>query len=167
MRPVDYVGRRSGKLVVVSATPPGGVRLLTCVCDCGGQAEMTADAFVQDRGVNPKSCDACRPIPRGNLRHGNKRRDVVSPTYRSWVAMKNRCRDLAAPKAKYYAAKGIGYEAAWEDYGAFLADMGERPAGHTLDRIDGRLGYFKENCRWATPYVQTHNRSNSIARVAP
>lgn len=157
----EWLGRKDGRLTVVAFTAPGpGGRMLTCACECGGTVAMKSESFVRQRkGARPKSCDACRQPAKGNLKHGNKRRDVVSPTYHSWVSMKNRCRNLTAPKAKYYAAKGIDYEARWEDYEAFLEDMGERPAGHTLDRIDGRLGYFRENCRWATPYVQTHNRT--------
>jgi hypothetical protein len=46
----------------------------------------------------------------------------------------------------------------WHDFAAFLADMGERPEGRTIDRVDGTLGYFKNNCRWATVAEQLANR---------
>lgn len=61
---------------------------------------------------------------------------------------------------KYYAAKGITISERWVDsFEAFLADMGERPEGKTLDRKNGNLGYSKENCRWATWKEQASNRN--------
>lgn len=74
--------------------------------------------------------------------------------------MKRRCRDATRENAKYYADKGISYDPAWEDFEAFLADMGVRPDGLTLDRIDNEKGYEKANCRWSTPKQQTRNRGN-------
>lgn len=53
---------------------------------------------------------------------------------------------------------GVSIDPRWNEFAPFLADMGERPAGTTIDRIDGTLGYFKGNCRWATPTQQTRNR---------
>jgi hypothetical protein len=65
--------------------------------------------------------------------------------------------------AKYYAERGIACDPSWDRFETFLADMGERPEGLTLDRIDNDLGYSKGNCRWATPLEQTHNRRAVIA----
>ena len=80
-------------------------------------------------------------------------------TYQSWVAMKSRClnaRDAGYPR---YGGAGITVCARWRaSYAAFLADMGERPPGMTLDRVDGTRGYEPGNCRWATARQQVANR---------
>ena len=72
--------------------------------------------------------------------------------------MKARCTNENTAGAKNYIGRGISYDPSWNDFEAFLADMGDRPAGKTLDRRDNDLGYSKANCRWATPLEQRHNR---------
>jgi hypothetical protein len=76
-------------------------------------------------------------------------------TYNTWVCMRRRCRGEGHWK---YTEKNIGYDPSWEEFTQFYLDMGERPAGMTLDRIDNSKGYSKENCRWATPKQQGSNR---------
>jgi len=84
-----------------------------------------------------------------------------SPTYNTWRSMKQRC----SPRGHYYD-KGIRVCAEWAlDFPRFLADMGERPDGHTLDRIDNELGYEPGNCRWATPEVQHANKRSPAGRT--
>jgi hypothetical protein len=91
--------------------------------------------------------------------HGHKSIAGASPTYESWRAMKRRCRDANRENARYYIGRGIDYDPRWERFEAFLEDMGVRPDGKTLDRVDNDKGYSKENCQWATPKQQTRNRS--------
>jgi radical SAM superfamily enzyme YgiQ (UPF0313 family) len=67
---------------------------------------------------------------------------------------------IVSKKNKTYAS--IDYDKKWEDFESFLKDMGERPKGHTLDRIDNTKGYYKENCRWATQTQQCRNKSNNV-----
>jgi|688.fasta_scaffold60282_13 hypothetical protein len=83
-----------------------------------------------------------------------------SPTYRSWGMMIQRCTNPKHSWYKLYGGKGIKIIDKWLDFKNFLADMGERPVGKSLDRIDGNLNYCKENCRWATPKEQSRNRTN-------
>ena len=80
------------------------------------------------------------------------------PTYVSWVGMKHRCRCPTASNYYIYGQRGITYCSEWEDYEKFLADMGERPAGTSLDRIDHNKGYEPGNCRWADATTQANNR---------
>lgn len=82
-----------------------------------------------------------------------------TPTYTSWKTMHNRCADPNATGYEYYGGKGIKVCERWRSFEAFLTDMGVRPEGRTLDRIDGSRDYEPGNCRWASPFEQTHNRT--------
>jgi hypothetical protein len=84
-----------------------------------------------------------------------------TPTYKTWQAMHGRCRGRLS-KAAYYSEKGITVCTAWADFANFYADMGERPAGMTLDRIDSSLGYSPANCRWATKQMQMRNKGDNV-----
>ena len=79
-----------------------------------------------------------------------------TPTYRSWAEMKYRCGN---PNRRVYFQ--VNYDPSWEDFRIFFRDMGVRPKGPTLDRIDGSKGYSKNNCRWATNAEQAFNRKST------
>jgi hypothetical protein len=82
-------------------------------------------------------------------------------THRSWSAMMQRCFNSKLRDYKSYGAKGITVCERWQIFLNFFADMGERPAGTTLDRYPNPAGNYEPgNCRWATPLEQTLNRKN-------
>lgn len=88
------------------------------------------------------------------IKHG---RNQTDSTYGTWRAMKERCR-----KRKSYIDKNITVCNEWAtDFLVFLSDMGERPEGKTIDRINNNKGYYKENCRWASPEAQSKNTSRN------
>lgn len=104
------------------------------------------------------------PMPHNerSLRHGHTKGGVYSPTYHSWQAMMARVRYPDRDIEKKHAARGIGVCERWELFDNFLANMGERPDGTTLDRYPDNDGNYEPgNCRWATPVDQARNRRNS------
>jgi len=89
-----------------------------------------------------------------SLTHGQSH----TPTYTSWYAMKQRCSNPNNKVYKYYMERGIDFCERWRKFENFLEDMGPRPEGKTLDRIDNDKGYSIENCRWATHSEQRINQ---------
>lgn len=85
-----------------------------------------------------------------------------SRTYLSWQEMKRRCRNPKAPWFELYGGRGISVCERWDKFENFLADMGERPDGRTLERIESNGNYEPGNCRWATPGEQNRNTSRNI-----
>ena len=96
-------------------------------------------------------------------KHGHTTHSGTSPTYNSWTNMVARCYRPSAGRYKDYGAKGITVCDRWRfSFENFLADMGERPEGCTLDRKDNKEGYTPENCKWSTTAEQQRNRKNNV-----
>lgn len=158
----EFVGLTLGHwtvLRVLDATPDGR-RLCQCRCQCGTLRWIRLDYLTGTRGTNA-SCGCADPRPR-DLKYGTKAHRI--PEYRTWRAMKKRCRSSEPGKYARYGGRGIKVCDRWNnDFAAFLSDMGPRPSRkHSLDRIDVNGDYDPSNCRWATQKEQCRNKTTNV-----
>ena len=114
--------------------------------------------MTKSSGAYPKVTAALIGNKHG-LKHGHNPKGNPSPTYNSWVNMKRRCYEPSHQSYRLYGGRGIQVCQRWvNDFSAFLADMGERPTGMSIDRIDRDGNYEPGNCRWATASEQQRNK---------
>lgn len=158
------VGKRFGDLTMVRLAAERGDRnriLGVFCCACGVIVRKPVARVAA--GKVPLHC-GCKTDHGAHRTHGQR----YSPAYVSWLAMKRRCLDPNDKDYPRYGAKGIGVSPQWTlSFAAFYHDMGDRPEGMTLDRIDGSKGYSRENCRWATPTEQARNRRDLTVVSTP
>ena len=84
------------------------------------------------------------------------------PLYKTWENMKARCNNPNHQSYKSYGGRGIKVCKRWDDFKKFADDMGEKPDGHTMDRIDNDADYEPDNCRWSTYEEQNNNKRNNV-----
>lgn len=153
----NITGKRFGRLLVISFVEMRGrsVRWL-CRCDCGTERTFDGGSLRLGRAA---SCGCSHKGQMNAKTHGHTINDAASPTYRSWYAMIKRCENPKAINFSNYGGRGIKVCEGWrESFAAFLADMGPRPDGCTLDRINNDGNYELTNCRWATRSQQLINQ---------
>lgn len=123
-----------------------------CICECGNIVVVRGNSLSSN---NTRSCGCIKGCPKT---HGHHTRNLRSPTYQSWAGMLQRCNNPNREVYSYYGERGITVCEEWKDFKNFLKDMGERPKGLTLERIDNDKGYSPDNCKWATHSEQVSNR---------
>lgn len=174
----DRIGQRFGRLKVVSRAEngPGGKARWNCLCDCGSNKTVNgwdlAGGRSQSCGCLQSERTATSNVARtkhGHARDGGGNKRLTTPEYRSWKAMLERCRNPNAPNFHLYGGRGIAVCDRWlgcEGFVNFLADMGKRPKGQTIDRRDTDGDYTPDNCRWATAKTQAKNRRHTPEYMA-
>lgn len=162
-------GKRFGRAVVIELTmsPEGRTdRHYRCRCDCGKEFVTRGNSLSSG---HTKSCGCWREEVRAatartrSLVHGHTVGREESPTHGSWAAMFDRCENPKDAAYYRYGGRGITICDRWREpngqgFANFLKDMGERPDGRSIDRIDNDGNYEPGNCRWATHSQQMKNR---------
>lgn len=161
---LDLTGTRFGRITVLGFHSRAG-KFITwyCRCDCGKETVVHGGNL---KSGHTRSC-GCLEIEvrsKGTMfRHGASANDKETPEFVVWKKIRERCLSQACPAYADYGGRGIGMCQSWQDdFTNFLNDMGPRPPGTSIDRINNDLGYFKENCRWATQIQQANNKRNNI-----
>lgn len=129
-----------------------------CKCLICGSTTIVSRPNLKSGNTKDCGCKKSEKISNTHKTHGESN----SYTWKSWSKMRRRIK-LGSKHSPIYGK--IKIQESWDSFSNFLSDMGERPEGMTLDRIDNSKGYYKENCRWATPYQQNRNRSTNVILI--
>lgn len=178
---ISLVGRKFGKLKVLRETSTEDIYV--CQCKCGRKVNLFRSQLTKSvvrhcgcsrKNSNPKAKNTYQKFRSTEFAHirsyttrDGRQLQKYSSEMLSYTAMKNRCLYKSLPAYQEYGARGIMICPRWlvrngQGFRNFIADMGPRPIGKTLDRINVQGHYEPDNCRWADDDTQNANRRNIL-----
>lgn len=161
-------GEKFGQRIVIEETTEkrNGYVLYLIKCICGNISKHSGSYLRRypDRLCNP--CSQNKNKTRGEkhhfFKHGHINNRIKKDSlYTTWISMRDRCRNKNNKQYKDYGGRGIFICKEWEQFSNFKKDMGSKPLGHQLDRVDNEGPYCKENCRWASIKFNQNNKRNT------
>lgn len=158
---IDREGHRYGRLTVIGFA--GFIKKdpsWFCRCDCGNIISVFSNNLNRLH-TSSCGCMVIEKLVKLRTTHGHSSGGRTSSTYKIWHSMVQRCTNPKNRVYYRYGGRGITVCDRWLKFENFLEDMGERPENLSLDRIENNIGYFKENCRWATMKEQNNNRRDN------
>lgn len=151
-----------GRLKVIRQHPErrhGHVRWV-CKCLCGNEVIVSGASLTSG---NTTSCGCVHSELLAKRNHDEARHGMSgTPEYNTWATMIDRCHNPLSAAYKRYGGRGITVTPVWRCFEIFYRDMGPRPKGRSIERVDNDLGYTKENCKWGTRREQSQNQSTTV-----